>query len=575
MPEETVSEASIPANTQEQISTIILAINLLATDYENLRGINLIGRACSFREKIFNEIASVFVEMKLQKILPSVTDTQLFGGLDFSRTIASGKPIYLEGHLKKTNQLFLLTMAERFDPTLVAKLTDSMDNDNTNCFLASNEGIDDESLADALSERLAFSLALDGIRFHDWGKIHFNIRKIESAKNRLKKITITKDIIHTYVTLALELGINSMRAPLMAGYAARAAAAFGGRDTIDKSDIVNGAKLVLAHRSMMLPTMQEPAVQEKEPEFPNDRKESEDMSGEADGTTPKEILLDAILSALPNDVLKNLLENRKSSNQNISNSGSGQKKVSNRRGRPLPSRPGRLDSSNRLDIVETLRTAAPWQKIRSKSLDFSKTNIKIRSSDIRIKKNQERSDRLVIFTVDASGTSAFGRLGETKGAIEILLSEAYARRDQVALISFRGSSAKIELPPTRSLVQTKKRLAALPGGGGTPLASGLEEAYKLAINARGRGLTPTLAILTDGKGNIARDGSPGRDNAKRDVDNLSKVIRASKIPCIVIDISRRPQREALELANVLSSKYIALPKADSKSLSSAVTEAME
>ena len=49
--------------------------------------------------------------------------------------------------------------------------------------------------------------------------------------------------------------------------------------------------------------------------------------------------------------------------------------------------------------------------------------------------------------------------------MELLLAQASARQDQVALIAFRGTTAEIHLPPTRSLVQTKRRLAALPGGG--------------------------------------------------------------------------------------------------------------
>ena len=51
------------------------------------------------------------------------------------------------------------------------------------------------------------------------------------------------------------------------------------------------------------------------------------------------------------------------------------------------------------------------------------------------------------------------------------LARAYAARDHVALVAFRGTDAELVLPPTRSLVQTKSRLAGVPGGGGTPLAA--------------------------------------------------------------------------------------------------------
>ena len=177
--------------------------------------------------------------------------------------------------------------------------------------------------------------------------------------------------------------------------------------------------------------------------------------------------------------------------------------------------------------------------------------------------------------MDASGTSALGRIGETKGAIEILLSEAYDRRDQVALISFRGQTAQMELPPTRSLVQTKKKLAGLPAGGGTPLASSLSVSYNLALQAKNRGLTPSLAFLTDGKGNIALDGTPSRTISASETKNLAQKISFAKIPAIVIDISNRPQGEAKDLAKNLMATYLALPRADSRQLSTAVTAVMD
>ena len=107
--------------------------------------------------------------------------------------------------------------------------------------------------------------------------------------------------------------------------------------------------------------------------------------------------------------------------------GTGAAKAGNRRGRPLPARPGRLGTDARIDLVATLRAAAPWQPARRGDAPKGHS-IHIRPADIRIRRFQETSDRLLIFAVDASGSLAMSRLAEAKGAVELLLGEAYARR---------------------------------------------------------------------------------------------------------------------------------------------------
>ena len=194
--------------------------------------------------------------------------------------------------------------------------------------------------------------------------------------------------------------------------------------------------------------------------------------------------------------------------------------------------------------------------------------------DIRVKRYQDRTDRVLVFVVDASGSTALARLAEAKGAVELMLAEAYASRDHVALVTFRGQGADLALPPTRSLVQTKRRLAGLPGGGATPLADALRVALDVARQARARGMAPTLALLTDGRGNIALDGSADRAQASEDAERLARLARAEGWPAPILDTSLRPKPALAEFAALMGAQLVALPRADAQSLSSTLSAAL-
>ena len=180
---------------------------------------------------------------------------------------------------------------------------------------------------------------------------------------------------------------------------------------------------------------------------------------------------------------------------------------------------------------------------------------------------------VTIFAVDASGSSALARLAEAKGAVELLLAEAYVKRAQVALVAFRGAVAEILLPPTRSLARARRALAELPGGGGTPLAAGLNAARELAELARGRGRTPFVVVLTDGRANIAADGSAVRATAERDATAAAEAIGLAGIDCAFVDISARPRPEGAALAAAMRARYLPLPRADAATMHAAVKSA--
>jgi magnesium chelatase subunit D len=383
----------------------------------------------------------------------------------------------------------------------------------------------------------------------------------------LQKIEIPRDTIAQLTRVAEELGIDSMRAPLFALRAARAHAALFGRNSVTSDDLEVACALTLAHRATRIPAPETEHESESEPPPPQDDTSQDGREDTLD--LPDELLLEAVRAMLPDNLLEQLAAQKARAGRG---NGTGAARKGNRRGRPLPSRAGRISDGARIDIIGTLRAAAPWQTIRRNA--SGRDGLQIRPADIRIKRFEEKSDRLLIFAVDASGSAALTRLAEAKGAVELLLAQAYARRDHVALVAFRGVEAELLLPPTRSLVQTKRRLAGLPGGGGTPLAAGMMTAFEQATQATRRGLTPTIAILTDGRANITLDGRADRKQAAADAQQIARVLRAHGTDAIVIDTGNRPEPALRDLAQTLNAAYLPLPRADAQRLSQSVATAL-
>jgi magnesium chelatase subunit D len=233
-----------------------------------------------------------------------------------------------------------------------------------------------------------------------------------------------------------------------------------------------------------------------------------------------------------------------------------------------------------LSIIDTLRAAVPWQAVRRAEMKAAGKiipigKILIRKEDFRIKRYQERTQTLTMFIVDASGSSAMHRLAEAKGAVELLLAECYVRRDQVAVMSFRGSVAELILAPTRSLVKAKRALSGLPGGGGTPLSRAIDESFEVASASMRKGLTPALVFLTDGRANIAKDGSPGRPKAMEDAQQSARTASHYSFKSLWIDTSPQARDEGKVIAALLGSMYLPLPNAGANEVSQAIMQGLK
>ena len=231
----------------------------------------------------------------------------------------------------------------------------------------------------------------------------------------------------------------------------------------------------------------------------------------------------------------------------------------------------------RLDVLATLWQAAPWQRLRARADDDANgmRRLRVRKSDFRYARYREKTGTTAIFAVDASGSAAVQRLAETKGAIELLLAECYVRRDQVAMIAFRGAGSETLLEPTRSLVKAKRCLSALPGGGGTPLASGILASLAMAVGSVRKGQSVVAVFLTDGRGNVGLDGGTAKAQVAADIEWAARSFRAAGIRSIVIDTGQRPQARAQSLADALGAEYLPLPRGGATAVAREIGARME
>ena len=119
-------------------------------------------------------------------------------------------------------------------------------------------------------------------------------------------------------------------------------------------------------------------------------------------------------------------------------------------------------------------------------------------------------------------------------------------------------------------MRAKRSLAALPGGGGTPLAAGIEAARELAQQIGRQGETPVVVMLTDGRANVARDGRHGRVQATDDALAAADAFRLAGFAALLIDTSAQPGEASRQMAERMGATCVPLPHAGAAGLSQAV-----
>jgi len=428
--------------------------------------------------------------------------------------------------------------------------------------------------ADVVRRRLAYEADPDGFAASYADADADLAARIATARQRLPRVVLGDHALREVTTVCAAFDVDGLRADLVTAKAAVALAAWAGRDEVTTEDVRTAARLALPHRRRRTP-FEAPGLDEQRlddaldsvgPEHPQpeddgpsggtlppagrtadhgdpgtdatgDQHEPEpagvaDRTGEgpAPGTPGADQAPDeepAAPSAAYTPVALRVpgVNRQAGAAGRRSRSAGGHGRLTGAR---LPA--GRLGA---LHLAATLRAAAPHQGRRGRT----GPGLDLRATDLREATREGREGNLVLFVVDASGSmAARSRMGAVKGAVLSLLTDAYQRRDKVALVTFRGAGADLALPPTGSVETAVARLAALPTGGRTPLSAGLLRAAEvLRVEAvRDPSRRALVVVVTDGR----HTSGPAPDLA-------AAHLRAAGAACVVVDCESGPMRLGL------------------------------
>jgi magnesium chelatase subunit D len=401
---------------------------------------------------------------------------------------------------------------------------------------------------------------------------------IQAARALLPKVGLSDDALERIASVCAAFDVDGLRADIVTARAASAHAAWQGRDSVTVEDIRAAARLALPHRRRRNP-FDAPGLDENRLDEALDQSEDDGPDGDGDGggAPPPSSSEDAAPTAPSHDQQADQVDGRAESqvDQEQSPSGTARERVASpsdpfrarrlevpgvglgaagRRSR-AETDTGRTvgarvpaDRVRHLHVTATLSAAAPHQMTRGRST----AGLVLHSEDLREARREGRESNLVLFLVDASGSmAARARMAAVKGAVLSLLLDAYQRRDKVGLITFRGSSAELLLPPTSSVEAGAARLSTMPTGGRTPLEAGLLEAAATLTRERLRDprRRPLLVVVTDGR--YTSGHAPQRSAA---------LLRHDGVASIVIDCESGPVRLGLaaELAEQLGGACLQL-----------------
>jgi magnesium chelatase subunit D len=190
----------------------------------------------------------------------------------------------------------------------------------------------------------------------------------------------------------------------------------------------------------------------------------------------------------------------------------------------------------------------------------------VTSDALRYKLLKDKQGTLFIFAIDASGSMAANRIARAKSTILKLLRKSYLNRDSVAIVSFHGMNANLDLPPSRSILRARRVLDTLRMGGSTPLGAGLITTIDLIKLVSDKFGETVVLLFTDGRSNVPlrRDGVNVRAlrhlKIEGELRELQAVLKKTQARVIVVDTQKEfeSSEETRRLAQILQAQFVKL-----------------
>ena len=419
-------------------------------------------------------------------------------------------------------------------------------------------------------------------------------KRVTRARAGLNKLAIARPLIEKIAQLCADLKVDGHRGELTIMRAARALAAFEGRRAVTEEQVKRVSAMALRHR-LRRDALDETATSEQiqqavDEVFPSAAPpqpssgngggdtQKQEGPGKSNKQAPRQRATASGSSATPNtaDVLSPPAVEKKSGevrlDEHMRTTDRKEKSISQSRrtsgGKAaLVQRRGRYtravafrSAGARIAIDATLRALV--------SLDAS-LRLPVNSQALRYKLLKHKQGTLFVFAIDASGSMAANRIARAKSTILKLLRKSYLNRDGVAIVSFHGTTANVDLPPSRSILRARRVLDSLRMGGSTPLALGMVTTIEL-LELVGNKFGETVVLLfTDGRSNVPlrRGGLNLRAfrqvKIESELRELTVALNRTRARVIVVDTQKEfeSSEDTRRLAGILRARFVKISPA--------------